>query len=165
MQDIVAVPPDRREVEDLIYLEASLLDRWQFDAWLELYESDSLYRIPTWRSNGEATTDVANELSYVHFDHASLSDYVMRMTSRHAHAFMPPPRATRMMTNLRITCDAEQAQANAAWLMHVTSVSGDEIFSGHVSYRLRRRSGGLGITAKEVVINNDRFPTGRFVLL
>ena len=37
----------QHEVEQLLYLEARLLDDWNLDAWLTLYTADARYVVPT----------------------------------------------------------------------------------------------------------------------
>ena len=37
----------QHEVEQLLYLEARLLDDWNLDAWLALYTPDARYIVPT----------------------------------------------------------------------------------------------------------------------
>ena len=48
---MVAEPPNslllQHEVEQLLYLEARLLDDWNFDEWLTLYTPDARYVVPT----------------------------------------------------------------------------------------------------------------------
>ena len=36
----------RADVEDLLYLEASLLDAWKLDEWLDLFEQGASYWVP-----------------------------------------------------------------------------------------------------------------------
>ena len=37
----------QHEVEQLLYVEARLLDDWNLDAWLTLYTEDARYIVPT----------------------------------------------------------------------------------------------------------------------
>jgi 3-phenylpropionate/cinnamic acid dioxygenase small subunit len=36
------------DAEQLLFLEADLLDRQQWDAWIGLYTSDCLFWVPSW---------------------------------------------------------------------------------------------------------------------
>ena len=36
----------RQQVEDFLYAEAALLDGWQLDDWLRLFDEDAKYEVP-----------------------------------------------------------------------------------------------------------------------
>ncbi len=39
--------PSRQEVEDFLYREAALLDKWRLEEWLEMLTDDAIYRVPS----------------------------------------------------------------------------------------------------------------------
>ena len=76
----------RAEVEDLLYLEAALLDRWDVDAWLELWMPDARYVVPT---NDNPNADPENDLMYVNHDLKLLHGLAVRLKSVRAHREYP----------------------------------------------------------------------------
>ena len=45
----------RHEAEELLYREALLLDRGEWDEWLDLYLPDALFWMPSWRDETSPT--------------------------------------------------------------------------------------------------------------
>ena len=45
------------KIEDLIFLEADLLDRKQWQNWLDLYTSDCVIWVPSWDSEEQLVED------------------------------------------------------------------------------------------------------------
>ena len=63
----------RAEVEDLLYREAFLLDDWRMEEWLELWEEDAEYVVPT---NDNPHADPENDLMYINHDYRLLKGLV-----------------------------------------------------------------------------------------
>ena len=57
----------RLRVEDLLYEEADLLDRWQLDDWLALYTEDAHYYVPPSDVDGD-TANPDTALFYINDD-------------------------------------------------------------------------------------------------
>lgn len=55
---------DRQSIEDFLYLEASLLDQPDLDAWMSLFTDDGVY----WMPAQENQTDPHNHISHVYDD-------------------------------------------------------------------------------------------------
>lgn len=62
----------RSEVEDLLYLEADLLDAWKLKDWLALYTEDAEYEVPSADLPGDA--DPATSLFYIADDRFRLEE-------------------------------------------------------------------------------------------
>ena len=68
----------RLRVEDLLYEEADLLDRWQLDAWLALYTQDAHYLVPPSDVDGD-TANPDTSLFYIMDDHVRMRERVVRL--------------------------------------------------------------------------------------
>lgn len=149
----------RCEVEDLLYLEARLLDERRFDEWLELLTEDIQYWIPSWHTEQTTVDDVTTEISLLYYERPTLLDYVARTKSGDAHVMDPPPRTDRLITNVLVT-DAEAGIVRAKWLLHQFRRGAQDLFAGDCEYRLRREDGALRIAAKKVVLTNSSLDRG-----
>jgi len=95
--DIRAVT--RSDVEDFLYAEAEILDTWNYDAWLALFEDGARYEIPTTDYRGWSLHTGG---SFVDDDYDLIKARVKRLKSRKAHAENPHSRTHRMVSNVRL---------------------------------------------------------------
>lgn len=157
---------DRGEIENLLYREARLLDERRYQEWLNLYTPDATYWIPSWRSEATTVDKVDHDLSLVYLDRAGLEDYVTRWQSGHAHVVEPPPRVSRLLSNLLVEADdAAEPRVLCKWLMQLYRNDVQEIFSGDCEYRLRAEDGRYRISFKKVVVLNDLMRRGHLLLV
>lgn len=109
---IPAALPSREAVEDFLFREADLLDRWCLDEWLGLFEPGATYEIPSTDSpegrHGET-------LYLVSDDWTRLQARVKRLDSKNAHVENPRSRTRRLITNVRV------APAGGAGLLAVSA--------------------------------------------
>ncbi|MEL0083454.1 MAG: aromatic-ring-hydroxylating dioxygenase subunit beta, partial [Gammaproteobacteria bacterium] len=54
------------EVTDFLFEEADLLDRRDWDGWLDLYEEECLFWIPAWEDDDILCEDPDNEVSLIY---------------------------------------------------------------------------------------------------
>jgi p-cumate 2,3-dioxygenase subunit beta len=95
----------RLQVEDFVYHEADLLDKWALDDWLALWTMECSYIIgPTGKSDA-LTLNPATTLFLVTDDRFRLEQRVIRMKKPTAHAEYPHSRTRHLYTNVRITED------------------------------------------------------------
>lgn len=143
----------RSDVEDFLYAEADLLDRWELEQWLALCTDDVVYEIPaTGMPDGSAT----NSLFLVHDDRYMLESRVKRLLSRNAHAENPRSRTRRLITNVRIqSAEVHQLEARASF--HVFRFRDDEMhqFVGEYSYRLELGDDGPRIAYRRAALDAD----------
>ena len=81
----------RLRVEDLLYLEADLLDRWQLDDWLALYAEDAHYYVPPNDVDGD-TAEPETSLFYIMDDAVRMKERVIRLSKIGAHSEHHTPR-------------------------------------------------------------------------
>ena len=66
----------RAQVEDFLFDEADMLDKWQLPEWLELFTEDAEYQVPCMDLPADATPD--HSLFYIADDRFRLGERVKR---------------------------------------------------------------------------------------
>lgn len=143
--------PTRAEVEDLLFLEAELLDEWDLDTWLTLYTEDSHYVIPaTDTPDGDPTAD----LVLVDDDRLRMTLRVERLNSRKAHREYPHSACRHLVTNVRVGEPLDGVVPVRASFIVWRSRNGKEsTWVGGYTYRLVQTEGGLRIRSKRVELD------------
>ncbi len=95
----------RADAEDLLYLEARLIDNKRFEDWLALFTDDARYWVP---SNHDAV-DPAREISIIYDDRARLEDRVFRLHLPSMLAQHPVSRTTHVVTNVEVVPQSDDA--------------------------------------------------------
>lgn len=107
--------PTRAEVEDFLYLEAELLDAWQLEEWLTLFEPGATYWVPATDTPGG---NPETSLFLMADTWERLQARVKRLQSKNAHVENPHSRTRRLVTNVRVlpgdTEGTVRARANFA---------------------------------------------------
>ena len=139
------------EVEQLLYLEARLLDDWDLDAWLTLYTPDARYIVPT---TDLPEGDPASDLVFIDDDYRRMQGRVVRLQSRHAHREYPWSRTRRFISNVMITADdgneIEATASVAVWRYRAGEASP---YVGRYDLRLRRVDDNLRICRKRAILD------------
>jgi p-cumate 2,3-dioxygenase beta subunit len=86
------------QIEQFLYREASLLDRWRLHEWLDLFAIESRYLVP---SNDRPNGDPTRDLFLVQDDRFLLEQRVNSLLTRAAHAEYPQSRTRRLVTNVQ----------------------------------------------------------------
>ncbi|HEV7977909.1 aromatic-ring-hydroxylating dioxygenase subunit beta [Amycolatopsis sp.] len=89
----------REQVEDLLYREAELLDRWKLDEWLTLYTDDASYVVP---SNDLPSGRPERDLVLIDDNRVRMEARVERLNSRKAHREYPHSNTSHQITNVRL---------------------------------------------------------------
>ena len=143
----------RAEVEELFYLEASLLDEWRLDEWLELLTEDARYRVP---SNDAREGDPGDTLFLIADDIQRIRGRVERLKDPHAHAEFPHSRTRRLVTNVRVAGQGREIEAHANFAVYRMRRGGQEgVFVGRYRYLLRRVDGKLRIALREAILDAE----------
>jgi p-cumate 2,3-dioxygenase subunit beta len=139
----------RAELEDLLYEEAHLLDEWRMEDWLELWEQDAEYVIPT---NDNPYADPDNDLMYVNHDHRLLNGLVVRLMSVHAHREYPWSKTRHVVTNVRVLGEDGDGvvHGDAAFMVWRFRGEDRDCFVGKYDVRARRVGAGLKLVGKWV---------------
>ena len=142
----------RYEVEDILFLEAFLLDEWRMDEWLELWSRDAEYVIPT-NDNPEADPD--RDLMYVNHDYRLLAGLVTRLKSVHAHREYPWSKTRHLVSNVRVLGEDEDGvvHAVAAFTVWRFRNKDSDCFVGRYDIRLERDDAALRLRTKRITLD------------
>ncbi len=58
----------KRDVSELIYREATFLDRRRWEDWLGLYTQDAVYWVPSWKNEEETTDNPETQLNLIYLN-------------------------------------------------------------------------------------------------
>ena len=107
----------RSDVEEFLYREAALLDRWQLEQWLALYTDDAIYHVPTIGTAPDIGPE--NTLFYIADDRARLRERVIRLQKKGAHVEWPRSRTRHLVTNVLIDDRSDtELLVSAAFAVH-----------------------------------------------
>jgi benzoate/toluate 1,2-dioxygenase subunit beta len=150
------------EAADLLYREALLLDRGEWEAWVALYADDCVFWMPAWTSEGVPTSDPERELSLIYYQgRHNLEDRVWRAQSGLSVASTPRPRVVHAVTNVLVeAADTERATVGSSFTVHRFDVRSGltHVFFGRYEHQLRVAAGGWRIAAKKILLLNDVIP-------
>ncbi|MGH7090589.1 MAG: aromatic-ring-hydroxylating dioxygenase subunit beta [Stellaceae bacterium] len=145
----MSLAPER--VEAFLVAEARLLDEGRFEDWLALFTDDAWYWVP-------AAPDQANPfdaVSLVYDDRRLLETRVRRLLNPNIHAHTPPARASRIVSNVTIEEQADDAATVRSKLLMVEyRRNAQRLFAATCRHRLVIRGEGLKIAWKRVDLVN-----------
>jgi p-cumate 2,3-dioxygenase subunit beta len=161
------IPPNitRNDVEEFLYREAQMLDRWQLDEWLALFTDDAIYHVPTIGTAPDVGPE--NTLFYIADDRARLRERVIRLQKKGAHVEWPRSRTRHMVSNVLIDERGEnELQVSAAFAVHRFKNAAADVYVGSYRYRLAITGNGLRIREKRSMLDMDALrPHGRVSIL
>jgi benzoate/toluate 1,2-dioxygenase subunit beta len=151
------------DVAATLYREALLLDKGDYDAWLELFTTDCLFWMPAWRDDGTQTEDPQSELSLI-FYHGrhNLEDRVSRIRSTVSVASRVMPRVAHMIGNVLSTPkDDGTISVDSSFIVNVQDVRTHRAhaYFGRYEHELRLENGAWKISKKIIRLMNDVVPT------
>lgn len=146
------------EVANLIYREATLLDRREWYDWIDLYTEDAVYWVPSWASEEETTDDPELQLNLIYLrNRGGLEDRVFRIESRDSYASVPLDRTVHLVGNVLVNGgDGDAVEATANCLVHSYGKKGSLTRGSLYDYALRRVNGELRISRKKITFIDDR---------
>jgi p-cumate 2,3-dioxygenase beta subunit len=127
----------RLEVEDFLFREAELLDRWQLDEWLALYTKDCRYEVGPTGKPDAAELSPATSLFLIADDRFRLEQRVIRMKKPSAHAEYPHSRTRHLYTNVRVLEDGgDTIKVMANFATFRTAKGHTQTYMGSIQYTL-----------------------------
>jgi benzoate/toluate 1,2-dioxygenase beta subunit len=97
--------------ERFVYDEAELLDRGDFQGWLDLFTDDAVYWLPVDTSRQEPR----GGLNLIYDDRHRLEDRIGRLRSGLSHTEDPISRTSHLIGNVRLI-DTNEAAAFISWV-------------------------------------------------
>jgi p-cumate 2,3-dioxygenase beta subunit len=155
----------RSQVEDFLFAEADLLDKWRLPEWLELFTEDAEYLVPTMDLPSDASPD--DSLFYIADDRFRLGERVKRLMKRTAHVEYPHSKTRHLISNVRITArEANEIAVTSVFATYRTKDSNADIYVGSNIYRLIEEDGTLKIRSKRCMLDSDDLrPSGRISII
>lgn len=152
----------RSEVEDFLYAEARILEAFDLERWLTLFEPGGTYQIPT--TDAPPDADPAEVQFFVADDWDLLNARVIRLMSRNAHAENPRSGTHRLVSNVIVEphADVDAIAVRAAFVVHRIRDGRVDPYLGHHEHVLAVTSGGLRFRRRRSVLAYEQLrPGGR----
>ena len=141
----------RAQIEDFLYHEAALLDDWNLDGWLELYEPDAKYEVPC---NDKIDADPSRDLLLIDDDHRRMQARVERLNNRRAHREYPHSRTNHQVFNVRFTPEGDgEISVIASFTVWRCRAGKTSTYVGRYRYRLRPSGDSFRIASKRVELD------------
>jgi p-cumate 2,3-dioxygenase beta subunit len=150
----------RADIEDFLFLEADLLDRWRLDEWLDLFAEDGRYEIP---ATDLPDGDPAKHLFIVADSMPVLRGRVQRLKSVAAYSESPRSRTRRIVGNVRLlAADGDALTVTANFIVQRVKNDNTDSYCGRYDLLLRRTTDGLRFVRRRAVLDLDALrPQGR----
>ncbi|MGE8644869.1 anthranilate 1,2-dioxygenase small subunit [Acinetobacter vivianii] len=145
-------------VSQFLYQKSELCDRYDWDAYLELYDEDSEYHIPQWIDDHQYVEDPNQGLSYIYYaDRSGLEDRVFRIRTGKAASATPLPRTQHSIQNVQVkSLPDDLIEARVGWSTLYNRQGLEGCFYGHATYVLRQTAEGFRIRRQHTILLNDK---------
>lgn len=143
---------DRGRVEDFLYTEADLLDRWELLEWLELFCHDCQYVIPP---AGLDDARPGRDAFLVCDDRSMLERRVASLLKRSAHAEWPHSRTRRMVTNVRVSDERDFILVSANFAVHRFRSGQTATYIGRYEHELVEVSGSYMFRRRKALLDQE----------
>jgi 3-phenylpropionate/cinnamic acid dioxygenase small subunit len=151
----------KKEIEELLHLEAALLDEHRFDDWLALFTDDAEYLVPL-REHVQGNVGPAGH-PIIKDDKAMLTFRVQKHQSGMSHVEIPRSMTTHIVTNVLVERGStpDECEVSSAFLVRQARKVRDEAWwVGRRRDRLRRVNGAWRIARREVLLDATLLPRG-----
>ncbi len=136
----------QNNVQAFLIHEADLLDRGLFGEWVDLFDEDGIYWVPS----SPFQEDMLGQVSIILEDKELLKLRATRLAHPNAHAFSPRPSTVHLVANISTTLEGEDVIATSNLIMTVFRNDKENQLSGRVTHKLRRVLNGFRIQLKRV---------------
>jgi p-cumate 2,3-dioxygenase beta subunit len=156
----------REEIEDLLYLEAALLDRWDLTSWDALFAEDGRYEIAPNTMENQETLSPDTVLFLVADDRARITQRTIRLMKKSAHAEYPHSRTRHVVSNVRIFREGEEFTTHSVSVVYRNRHGEVMTYMGEAYHRLRRVKGMMRIVSKRVCLDLETLkPQGNLSII
>jgi p-cumate 2,3-dioxygenase beta subunit len=142
----------RAEVEDFLFAEADLLDNWQLEEWLALFDEDrGGFYMPATDSPGSVHTEA---LFLIADDIVRLRSRVEQLMSGLTWSENPQSRTNHMISNVRITgTEGDALLVKANFVVFRMRFQNIDPYIGKYRYKLLPRQGTFKILERRVILD------------
>jgi len=144
----------RLDVEELLYMEADLLDQWKLQEWLTLYSDDAHYYVPPTDIPGD-DADPNTDLFYICDDRRRMQERVIRLTKPGAHSEWPRSKTRHVVGNVRVAREPNLIRARASFAVWRSKDTTSDVFVGHYLYEIIELDGLMRIRKKTSVLDME----------
>jgi p-cumate 2,3-dioxygenase beta subunit len=158
----------RLTIEDFVFREADLLDRWKLDEWLTLWEAECTYEVTTTGQIDPETTSPDSSLFLVADNRFRLEQRIVRLKKTSAHVEYPHSRTRHQFGNVIIReNESLRVSAQVNFTVFRTKRSVTNYYMGYSLYWFVRSSGGeLRIKSKRAILDLEGLvPQGKLSIL
>jgi 3-phenylpropionate/cinnamic acid dioxygenase small subunit len=150
-------------IERFLYQEAALMDAHEYDRWFGLWHGDDiLYWVPCNSDDQDPATSVA----IIYDDRARLTERMMRLKDKLAHAYRPNPRLIRAVSNVvPLAVEGDEVEVASSFVLGEIRVGVQNIWLGKSSHRLKETPDGFRILRKKVMLLNNDEPMPNLTFL
>lgn len=161
MSDATPREVTRAEVEDFLFAEARLLEAFDLERWLTLFEVGGRYQIPT--TDAPADAEPERVQFFVADDWDLLNARVTRLLSRNAHAENPRSRTHRVVGNVEVAPHSDDAvSVRASFVVHRIRDGRVDPYLGRYDHVLAVTDDGLLFRRRRSVLAHEQLrPGGR----
>ena len=134
------------EVHAFLNLEANLLDQGRYEDWLDLFDVNGIYWVPS----SPDQQDMFGKVSIMLEDKQLLKLRIMRLVHPKAHAVNPPPSTIHLVGNVTANMDEKLVIATSKLIMTELRNDQETQLSGNVTHHLQKKKGRYSIQLKRV---------------
>ncbi|WP_297836337.1 aromatic-ring-hydroxylating dioxygenase subunit beta [Pseudomonas sp.] len=141
-------------LERFLAYEAALMDEHEYDRWMALWaDGDILYWLPCNDNDQDPSTGIA----IIYDNRASLSERMMRLKDKTAHAYRPQAKLVRTISAvIPLKSEGDELEVACSFVLGEIRVGVQNIWFGKCVYRLQSTPEGFRIRRKKVMLlNND----------
>jgi 3-phenylpropionate/cinnamic acid dioxygenase small subunit len=155
-----------REIEDLLYAEADLLDERRYEEWLALFTDDVRYWMPIRKNvasdNLARETTAEDDIAWIDDDKATLTKRVEQLRTGIHWAEEPLSRVAHVISNVRLAelvdaiAEGASATVKCRFLVYRNRLETETDFLvGRREDVLRRVHGSLKIARRKILIEQS----------
>ena len=150
----MTTPGLRAAVEDFLYREAELLDRWKLMEWEDLFADDGRYLVAPLGLEDPRHADPDAILFLVADDRTRIGQRVTRLLKKGAHAEYPHSRTRHAITNVVIESElGELVEAAANFIVYRARNREVVSYMGRLYVTLVRRNADFRIREKRACLD------------
>lgn len=132
---------------EFIWREAELLDRRDYRAWLDMWDTSGFYVVPI----DPDTNDYAATLNYAYDDHDMREKRVQRMTSGYSASASDAARTVRTVSRFTLSSDsADIVEVKSAQVIIAYKRGISTIFAADLTHRISMANGEPRLVEKVI---------------
>jgi p-cumate 2,3-dioxygenase beta subunit len=153
----------RADVEDFLFFEADLLDRWFLDEWLTLFDDPCEYLVPPTNLPDAVP---GHDAFLVHDDRKLLEQRVASLQKRSAHAEWPHSKTRRLVTNVRVAVSGHELQVFANFTVYRVRNGQVATYIGRYEHQMVEKDSRLLFRQRAAVLDLDALrPEGKISII